>query len=247
MNLGFVALNSGDYALARGCFEKAVEADPASTDAKLGLAVALRGTKEYDQSAALYDEIIKANPSMDMAYFNAAKLHSKYTKNYGKAQKYLEDFVQSKAGQIGPNHAVFMEIEAVKAAKAEEEERKRLEAQRKKEAEEREKRNKELLKTMSDTVGKYNNLLSSNASCMDEMVVAEGQMILEQAQMVVDAGDVSMAQDINTLLEGYIPTWDEAAAACAGGGGAAPAPAEEAPAEDAPAEEAPADAPAEGG
>lgn len=249
MNLGFVALNSGDYNLANDCFTKAVASDPASTDARLGLAVAKRGLKEFDESSKLYDEIIAADPDLNVAYFNAATLHKKYTKNFKKAKKYLQDFVDANEGKIGPNHEVFNLIGEIDKLEAEEKARQAEAARLKKEAEERERRNKELLSNMGSRVSKYQSALSANKACLDEMMVMEGEMILEQAQMVVEAEDASMAQDINTLLDGYAPTWDEAIAACGSGGSAAPAeeaPAEEAPAEEAPAEEAPAEeAPAE--
>ena len=66
--------------------------------------------------------------------------------------------------------------------------------------------------------------LDANASCLDPGSVEEIGMILEQAQMVVDAKDVDMAPDIQQLLDAYVPALDEAIAGCAGGGAPAPAP-----------------------
>jgi hypothetical protein len=54
-------------------------------------------------------------------------------------------------------------------------------------------------------------------------------MILEQAQQVVDAKEVDMAPDIQSLLDAYIPAIDDAIAGCGGGAAPAPAPTEPTP------------------
>lgn len=236
-NLGYIALRSGDYTLAKASLEKAVEADPSSNVAKLGLAVAYRGTGDYDRAETLYKEIIVSDPSNENAYRNAAKLHAIYTKDFAKAVKYLQDYVD--ANTVGPGHPVFAEMENIKSLQAKEKQRIEEEAAREKAIKEREERNKKLLSDMNTVVQKYTAGFSANQGCIDEMVAEEGAMILEQAAMIIEMGDVDMAGDINMMLEGYTPVWDEAIAGC-GGGGAAPAPEEggdEAPAEEAPAEE----------
>ena len=244
INLGYIALNSGDYQLAATSLERAVSANPQSMDAKLGLAVAQRGLGNYDDADRLYSEIIKSNPDYTLAYYNAATLHQKYTKNFNKAIKYLEDYISANGGNVPATDPVYSQMEAVQAAKAEED---RLEAERRereRQAREREERNRELLSTMSGTITQYQTAFDANAGCLDEMVAMEGSMILEQAQMVVDSEDAAMAADIQMLLEGYTPQWDEAIAGCAGGGAPAPeAPMDETPedgAEEAPADETPA-------
>mgnify|MGYP003884343961 CR=1 FL=1 len=246
MNLGYVALNSGDYQLADTAFTGALATQPGSIDAKLGKAVALRGLEDHKGSGTLYDDIIEQDPQNEAAYFNAATLHERYTKDFGKALKYLQAFIDAKAGTISPTHDVFARMERVKQAKAEEDARIEAEKQRKREEAEREKRNKELLANLASVITTYQGKMSSNASCIDPMLVEEVGMVLEQAQMVVDAEEVSMAADVQTLLDGYTPLVDEAVDNCAAGGGAAPA--EEAPAEgvdgtdgEPPTEEAPAE------
>lgn len=235
INLGFIALNSGDYQLAFDSLTRAVDADPTSLDAQLGLAVANRGLGEFDAADRLYSDIIKSDPSYELAYFNAATLHQKYTRNYNKAIKYLEAYIDEQGPGIAGDNPAFAQMEAVRAAKAEEVRRQEEEAARLRAEEERRRRNEELLSSMSGTITEYQGKFSANSGCLDEGVTMEGEMILEQAQMVVDAQDAGMAADIQMLLEGYIPAWDEAIAGCAGG--AAPAPTDEAPApEEAPAE-----------
>ena len=228
MNLGWIAVKSGDYKLANECFQAAVDDRPASTEAKLGLAIALRGVKDYDRAGSLYDEIIKANPDLKAAYFNAATLHEKYTKNYSKALKYLDAFIDQNQGQVGPDHEVFARKDRVTESKVEEEKRKAEEEARKKAEIERQKRNEKLLKDLAEQVTAFETKLNANTSCLDPGVVEQGMMIIEQAKMVVEAGEADMAPDIKTFLDGEVATVDEAVAACAGGGSPAP---EEAPAE----------------
>lgn len=233
-NLGYIALNSGDYGLALQCFEKSIAAQPADLDAKLGLAVAARGVNDFDRAAKLYDEIIKADPNQQAAYFNAATLHEKYTKDYSKALKYLEDFRDSHPG-LSPSHEVFSRMDRVQQSKNAEEERKRQEAQRKKEEEDRQRRNQEILDTMGTVIAGLKTQMTVAKGCLDEGSAMEVEMIVEQAEMIVQAGDTSMASDIQMMLDGYIPGVQQAYDMCNEAGGAA-APADGAPAEEAPAE-----------
>ena len=132
LNLGYLAVDSGDYALGFKSFSAVASAEPGNIAGKLGLAVSLRGTKDYDGAGKLYDEIIAADPTNEAAYFNAATLHRKYTKNFKKANKYLDAYVSAFQGQIDPNHEVFARkaqiqkaIDAENAKKAEGERRRR--------------------------------------------------------------------------------------------------------------------------
>ncbi|MCB9761384.1 MAG: tetratricopeptide repeat protein [Alphaproteobacteria bacterium] len=47
LNLGFIALDAGDFDEALGCFEAVVKARPENIDGQLGYAVALRGTRSW--------------------------------------------------------------------------------------------------------------------------------------------------------------------------------------------------------
>lgn len=227
MNLGWVALNSGDYTLAKTCFDAATQANPSNLDAKLGLAIAERGNKEYGAAEELYNQIIAANPKYEAAYFNAATLHSHYTKNFPKAQKVLDAYIAAMGGAISPNHEVFTMKAEVDKLQAAEEEKKRLEAEAKKAEEERQKRNTELLTNMANSITKAKGTLSAQSSCIDPSFAEEMGMVLEQAQQVVDAKEADMAPDMQQMLDAYIPQLDEMAAACGGGGAPAPEPAPE--------------------
>jgi tetratricopeptide (TPR) repeat protein len=227
VNLGFVALNSGDYSLALDCFEKAAGADPGNVDAKLGLAVASRGVGDFARAGQLYDEILKVDPANERAYFNAATLHEKYTKDFTKALKYLDAYIDQNAGQLSPSHEVFSRKERVQQSKAAEDARKAAEAAKKKEEEERLKRNQQLLADMGTRITDMQNKMAVAAACLDEGSADEVAMVIEQAQMVVEAEDASMASDIKMLLDTYGEGVDTAFAMCQAGGGGAPTPAPE--------------------
>ena len=244
MNLGFTSLNSGDYQLALSCFEAATASNPASLDAKLGLAVAIRGTGDFKRAGQIYDEIIANDAMYDAAYFNAAVLHEFYTKDFAKALKYLQAFIDSH--NVGPTHEVFGLMARVNEAKAAEDEKKRIEAEKKRAAEERERRNKELLGTIADKVAATESKLTQYGECIDAGSAEEVMMVLEQAMMIVEAEEADMAPDVDGLLDAYIDALDAAVANCEPSAPAEEAPAEDAPAEDAGGEEAPAEeAPAE--
>lgn len=244
MNLGYIALDSGDYALALECFKAAVERSPSDSDAKVGLAIAMRGTGDLDGAGRVYDDLIKIAPGSQLAYYNAATLHEKYTKDFTKALKYLEAFKVSQTGELSPSHDVFERIMAIERSKAEEEERKRAEAERKQAELQRQARNKELLDKMATVVTDTQARIDANASCLPPDTIDEMSMILEQAVMVVDEGDADMASDIQGLLESYaMPTLEAALAEhCAPGGaveedgGEAPPEGEEPAEDEAPAE-----------
>jgi Flp pilus assembly protein TadD len=233
-NLGFVALDSGDYKLALDSFIRASAANPSSVDAKIGLAVAYRGLKEYDKAGALYDEIIKADKQNEVAYFNAAILHEKYTKDYARALKYLEQYVDVKSGQIGPNHEVFARMDGVK--KSQEAERKRKEELERIEREKKE-REERAMATLKELEGMVAGIKGKLAGCPEE-VKMEVEMMIEQATTVIETKDTAMATDVKSMFTDYYgPMVDTCA------GAAAPAPEETAGGTPAPAEGTPAPAP----
>jgi tetratricopeptide (TPR) repeat protein len=252
LNLGYLALDSGDYALAKECFEIAMGADPGNLDAKLGLAVALRGIKDYDGAARLYDDILKADPKNQLAYFNASTLQEMYIKDYKRAKKYLEDFINNNnsSGQIGPNHVVYERIERINESQRIEQAR--LDAIKEKErlAAERLERQKQKFEELKTRTAALQADRAQYGEC--EMMVEMGgtemmDMVLEQALMVIEAEEFDMAGDIMMFIDDLQPQIEMLKPEC-GGGGAAPAPApEEEPTEggEEPAEGA--EEPAEGG
>lgn len=232
MNLGYTALNSGDYLLAMTCFTAATETNPGSNDAIMGLAVATRGTGDYKVAGQLYDQIIANDPDNVSAYFNAATLNEMYTKDFSKALKYLQAYVDSH--NVGPTDDVYALMQRVNDAKAAEDEKKRIEAERKKAEEDRRKRNEEVLKGITTKVASMQGILDVHGptGCIDPGSVEEVSMVLEQALMIVEIEEVDMAPDIDQMLDAYNAALGGAIENCA------PAPAaEEVPAPEAAATE----------
>ena len=247
MNLGYVALNSGDYTLALNCFQVATGADGTNIGALLGLAVSQRGTLDFDGASATYDKVLRLDPMNETAYFNAATLHEKYTKDFKKAKQLLQSYVDVNQGSIAPTHPVFERISGIAAAEQDERDRQAELAKQETERQEREKRQREKLVELKARNIEYMAKVEQ-ASCpavIEMGMMEEFAMIGEQAQMVLDAEDFGMAGDMITFLDSMEPTLDELIPMCSTGEPSAPeAPAEgAAPAEDA-APEAPAEAPA---
>jgi hypothetical protein len=191
----------------------------------------------------MYDELIKEDASLDSAYFNAATLHRKYTKDFSKSLKYLEAYKDSRAGELSPSDPVFQLIEEVAAEKAAEEERKRLEAERKRQEEERKRRARETLDKMEAVVIDTQARIETNLECLPEEVSMEVSMILEEVAGVIESEDTEMAAEVQQMLDDYyLPMLDDAIATGCTGGGDTPAEDSAAPADEASEDgEAPAD------
>jgi hypothetical protein len=193
--------------------------------------------------------LIKENPKLQIAYFNAATLHEVYTQDFTRAIKYLEAYKDARAGELSPNDDVFKRIEEVTAAKAAEEERKRLEAEKKKAEEERIRRAQETLDLMAADVKTMKDTVESKKTCLSEEIVMELEMFVETAQEAITSKDTDMASDFRQMLDTYYkPMLDTALAETCGAAAPEGAPAEGtegAPAEGAegapPAEAAPAE------
>lgn len=253
LNLGYVALNSGDYALARECFESALGSQAGNLDAKMGLAVALRGVQEFDAAAKLYDEIIKLDPSNQSAYFNASNMHARYTKDYKRAKKYLEEFINNnnESGQIGPSHVVYEKIAQIDVLEEQQRERERIEAEKaaaREAAKKAQQAKFEELKTRYASLKADVEAISSCEMAMEMGAVDMGMMVVEQAGAIIEMEDATMAEDVLTFFDEVVPMIEEVKPMCGDAPAPAPAPApEEGGAEEAPAEGGAEEAPAEGG
>ena len=217
LNLGFLAVNSGDFVLAKTCFENALAAEPGNVDAKLGMAVALRGTKDLDGAAKLYNEILKAQPNNEIAIYDAAMLQGKYLKNYKQGLDILQGYVDRNQGKFGPDHEVYAWMDQIRALQTAEEARKAEEERKKQEAEERKKRQMAQLDELKGKVKVLEDLLKKYETCqlMVEMGGIEmGTMVYEQAKSVVDAEEYDMAADVMTFVDEIIPQIQSNAPLC---------------------------------
>jgi tetratricopeptide (TPR) repeat protein len=196
----------------------------------MGLAIALRGSKDYEKADEIYVKLLKQDPKNRTLVYNAAILHEKYTKKFDKARKIYEDFQKAMGGALSPSDDVFARLEEVK--KSEEAEKARLAKleQERKEKEEREKRAMALITEMDTMVKSMEKdmadpCVASNAPDVVEMTM----MVLEQVKPVIETKDTSMANDMKTFLDDSKAQLDAAKSACQATGapapeGAAPAP-----------------------
>jgi len=233
LNLGFLAVNSGDFVLAKTCFENALAAEPGNVDAKLGMAVALRGTKDLEGAEKLYNEILKAQPNNEIAIYDAAMLQGKYLKNYKEGLAILQGYVDRNQGKFGPDHEVYAWMDQIRSLQAAEEARKAEEERKKQEAEERKKRQMAQLDELKVKVKTLEDLLKKYEHCqvmIDMGGIEMGTMVYEQAKSVTDAEEYDMAADVMTFVDEIIPQIQSNAPLCdqeaAAGAAGTPPPAE---------------------
>jgi hypothetical protein len=196
--------------------------------------------QDFEGAAKIYDALLAKQPGNRVVVYNATMLYQKYTKNFDKAKKVLEDY-QKAAGTLSPNDEYFQWVTSVdkdrEIERKRKEELKRIEDEKK----EREERQKKQLKDMEDKVTKMEaDLKDACLAATDAGMMAT--MVIEQAKPVITEKDLAMVGDMESFVNQSVAELEAAKAGCTA---AAPAPAApEAPAPaPAPAEPAPAPAP----
>lgn len=240
LNLGFIALNSGNYQFALEKFDAALVTNANHMSAKLGRAVALRGTQDFDGASKLYAQILSTSAADRITYFNAATLEAKYQKDYKKAQQLLEEYKASNPTDT----EVDERLAELSTLQAEEAARKKAEEERRKAEEERKKRQQEKmneLKTAVQSLQASKDALASCTEAIDSGAIEMADMVLEQGLMVIEAEEIEMAGDVIPFVADTQTSLDELKDVCAGGGAApandsAPVEGEETTPEEAPAE-----------
>ena len=94
LNLGFLALGSGDFQLAAECFNAVLQRYPGNIDAHLGLAVAYRGIADFDSAIAEYDTILGIDSCNKLALVNKASIQDILQQKYQDSLKTLDVYVQ---------------------------------------------------------------------------------------------------------------------------------------------------------
>jgi tetratricopeptide (TPR) repeat protein len=79
--VGFLYLNDGDADSAMKAFDRALEIDPSSNDAKTGKGGALVLKGEYDEAITILKEAAVANPYAQMTYYELGKAYEKKGEN----------------------------------------------------------------------------------------------------------------------------------------------------------------------
>ena len=235
LNLGFIALNSGNYTYALERFDATLVKDTNNFNAKIGRAIALRGIQDFGEAKKLYNQLLESDKNARIVYFNAATLEAKYNKDYKAAQKLLETY-QSK----NPSDPDVAERLAELSTLQEEEARKAAEeAARKKAEAERQKRQQEKMNELKTAVSTLQADAESLGSCPDAVesgAVEMAMMVLEQGNMVIEANEIEMAADVIPFILDTQESLNALKDVCGGGGGGE-APTPETPGEETPAPE----------
>ena len=94
LNLGFIALKSGNFQLAAECFNAVLQRYPGDIDAHLGLAVAYRGIADFDSAIAEYDTILGIDSCNKLALVNKASVQDVLLQKYQESLKTLDVYTQ---------------------------------------------------------------------------------------------------------------------------------------------------------
>src|SRR6185295_7385387 len=85
------------YATAEENFRAVLSSQPNNYDATIGLGVALRGNKKFDEAEQQYLAAQKLDPQIGDSYFNLGLLYQEYKgidrTNLQKAQQYYRDYL----------------------------------------------------------------------------------------------------------------------------------------------------------
>jgi len=228
LNLGFIALNSGNYTFALERFEAVLQTQANSLDARIGKAVALRGTQEFGDAEKLYKQLLSnQSTATKTVYFNASTLQAKYNKDYKEAETLLQTFKTNNPTDADVNQRLteLSELQAEEARLAAEA------AAKKKAEEERKKRQREKmneLKTATQTLDVAYKAMTGCPEAVESGMVEMAQMIVEQANMVIEADEIDMAGDMLPMISDTMSNLDMLKESC---GGTPSAPVDGAPTE----------------
>ena len=136
LNLGFIALNSGNYQFALEKFDAALITNANHMSAKLGRAVALRGTQDFDGASKLYAQILI---HLSRSYCILQRLFCSSIKRTIKSSTTLEEYksLNPADSEVDERLAELSTLQAEEAARKKEEERRKAEEERKKRQQEK--------------------------------------------------------------------------------------------------------------
>ncbi|MDX9719773.1 MAG: tetratricopeptide repeat protein [Myxococcota bacterium] len=92
-NVAGVALNVQDYNTAFATYQDVLKLDPNNREAKLSLAVAVRGLGQLEEADKMYDAMLKEDAAFAPALFNKAILYQEYYRDLKKAKELYEQFM----------------------------------------------------------------------------------------------------------------------------------------------------------
>ena len=201
-NLGWIALRSGDYTLAHTCFERALQSDPGNTDSRLCIAITLRQRGEFDEAERIYDQVIVAEPENRIAYFNAAILQERYIRDFSRASRYLQTYVDSVLNGVADDDTLDLMAQVEQSRQLEEERQAEEEAARVA-AQERAERQQQMLVDLTTRISELEGLISQYGTCATVIEAGHaemGTMLVQQANDVAAMENADMAAQVLPFL-----------------------------------------------
>jgi tetratricopeptide (TPR) repeat protein len=95
VNRANLYVTSKEIAIAEVDYKKALEADPANTDAMIGLGAVLRQTGRYKSAKETFERVLDIDIDNPQARFNLALLMRENLKDEGQALRYFNEVMQS--------------------------------------------------------------------------------------------------------------------------------------------------------
>jgi tetratricopeptide (TPR) repeat protein len=87
-------LRAGDYAAAGHEYDKVLEQQGDHEDARIGLAVALRGQGKHAQAAQEYERVLAHSPNHAAALFDLAVLRAEFMDDGARARVLFERYLE---------------------------------------------------------------------------------------------------------------------------------------------------------
>ena len=94
LRLGWLYYAAGKYTDAINYYQKAINAQPSSIEARLGMVYPLSVIPKWDDVLKQYLEILKIDPKHQLVTYRTALIYYNQ-KNYAEAKKYLDTYLQT--------------------------------------------------------------------------------------------------------------------------------------------------------
>jgi len=103
LNFGALALNYSDYGTAERELREALRIDRKLVAAELGLALALRGSRKYNEALAEYERALEIDGQNPLAHYNLAILYQEFLDKPKEAMASFQKFMAS-SGEVDPRY-----------------------------------------------------------------------------------------------------------------------------------------------
>jgi len=120
-NIGSIAMKYGDAGRAYERFAIVLAQDPDNTEARIGLALSLRGLGRFKDSEIEYRKVLEKDPNNAVAVFNLGVLYYDHMSKKVEAKRYFRKYL-SLADDVSSDHIVHKYMKDKVAIRPSEEE-----------------------------------------------------------------------------------------------------------------------------